>query len=234
MLTIAKDHERRTGLVDQLKAHNVPATTGNIPTDYFFLADPLVVMGDDKTPEDLIASVRDGRLHKQIGEMQRVGAYGFILVGGEWHTETIGFANHAWTFQQFNMLRGSIQEEGIKVYDAINDVDRVRQLKAIYERLRSGERGSWHKPEIMMPPYEVDGVKLIDKDYMARIGLLMHLPDAGVKTALRLMEAYGLMSSLGITEEGLAVAKERWLALKGVGKVTAAQWEMFLKEQWRG
>lgn len=227
-IVIAKDEERHNGLIERLKLYDVLGVPGGIPVDYAWAAHGVPIMGDNKTPQDLIASALDGRLHNQIQAMKEAKALGFILVEGEWSQDgghTVGDVTHGWTWDQFDNLLFSLQTEGILVAHVVAEALTPKRLASLYTWTTKDRRGSWHTPVPLLPPAQ----DFFDKEYRKRVGMMMSLPSMGADRASKLVHGYGLMGALGITEEGLATAKKRWLEQKGIGSKLADTWEAWLR-----
>ncbi len=180
-------------------------------------------MGENKTPADLIASVRDGRLYKQL-ESMKDAAIRFILIEGEWSHDgghTVAEAPHSWMWDQFDNLLASIQAEGVVVLHSPSEKYTARRLAAFYEYTGKEEHGSWKNLERAKP--KASRSKLFD----AQVAMLMSLPGCGQKKAEGLVKEYGLTDSLGITDLDMAVS--RWRAMKGIGPKLSEKWRSFLE-----
>lgn len=230
-IIVAKDQDDRTGLVETLiKRYNTPAIragVGELPVDVVWSALGTPIMGDLKKPEDLIKSALDGRLHEQTQAMKDAKALGFLLIEGQWSKDgiSVGYKDYAWTWDQFCNLLMSIQAENIKLDFSFNAEHSARRLAALYKWTEKEKRGSWHEPAKLLPPSR----NFLDKGYRNQVGMLMHLPLMGAERAELLMDSFGFMGSLGITDEGLRQAADNWKKLKGVGKKLPIQWEEFLR-----
>jgi ERCC4-type nuclease len=218
---VAPDEDRNHNTVEALLKLNQPAKALHIPVDYAWQGE-IPVMGERKTPDDLIASANDGRLAKQIDAMQE--SYGFILLEGQWSFDG-GWTVGRWTWDQFMNLLQSIQSKGVKIDLSPNKEMTPRRLVALYKWSQKEEHDSWRRPLVAMPPAE----DYLDRDYRGKIGMLMHLPDCGEKKANVLMESFGLMGTLGITEEGLTEASGRWATIKGIGPKLTKKWEEWIR-----
>ena len=218
---------------DLVRRCNVPAAAGQIPVDLLWTVDDKTVMGDRKAVPDLIASANDGRLHEQVAAME--GKYGFILLEGEVSKDgyTVGEGDHCWQYDQFDDLLLSLQEEGVKVIHSPGKEMTARRLAAVYKRLNSGDRGSWHLPVRLLPPAQ----DYLDAEYRERVGMLMHLGKGkkgtrgmGPVMASEMLSNFGLMGTLGITEDSLNEAIKRWKTVKGAGKTLVERWGNLLRE----
>lgn len=222
---VIETHENaKTDLAARLGRLNLKTVVGPLAVDLAWTASGRSVMGDNKTPSDLIASVQDGRLHKQM-EAAKAADIRFVNIEGSWSRDgmTVGQAGHAWTWEAFNNLVASLQVEGIVVLHSPSQEETPRVLKAFYE-WTDRDHGSWHQPERFFPTK----ADYADKDFYLKVGMLMHLPDCGQKRAEALINAYGMRGVLGIAD--LTEAKERWLAIKGIGPKLANKWYDFLSD----
>lgn len=241
-IVVAKDGfggTRNAELVEELKTkHGVEAILGDIPIDLMWTTiDGKPVMGDLKKPADLIASALDGRLHNQTSIMHGPDTYGFILLEADGvgydSGRMVGNKYKHWTWEQFDGLLQSLQEEGIIVVRSANERLTGKRIAYLYRRLNDLSRGSWHKPVPILPP----AVDFLDVAYREKVGFLMHVGrdgkggrGMGQVNAERLLQEFGLMGTLGITNETLEEALTRWKNVKGVGPKSIIQWKKWLQD----
>ena len=227
---VAADEDRSTHIVSALAGYNVPAVAVNdLPVDYMWTVDGLPVMGDRKTPADLIASAQDGRLFDQILSMQERGANPyFILVeltsgmdsldGGY----TVGYNAHAWGFDDYEDLIFSVQVVGgAKVTRSPTAALTPRRLAALWRWLDKTEKGSWRAPVIPRPSEPI----YFDREYRSKVAMLMTLPLCGEKKANLIKEELTLAEFFSMD---LETATARWKTFKGVGPKIINEWIRFL------
>lgn len=243
-IIIAKDGfggSRNKEIVEELNhKHGVAATLGDIPIDVMWnTTNGQVVMGDFKKPADLIASVKDGRLHDQTSYFKDPNVYGFILIESDAVSfdggYMVGNEYSYWTWEQFDGLLESMQEEGIIIVRSPNERFTPRRLAYMYRRLNEAGHGSWHRPVAELPPAK----DYFDAEYREKIGFLMHVGRSldnkrgqrgmGQVNAEKLISEFGLMGTLGITEESLEEASKRWKSVKGVGPKMIADWLKWIR-----
>ncbi len=224
VLIVENTEAAKTGIVERLAGYGVQATKGTLPLDYAWTAQGKAVMGDSKTPSDLIASVSDGRLYAQ---MEAAGdGLAFIFLRGPVSEDggfTVGDRNHAWDYDAFDNLLLSLQLAGVKIVNCPRDDQVARRLASFYKWTDREEHTSWHN--VKRPT----ALRLGGADYRAKVAMVMSLPGCGQKKAEQLVKAYGLMGSLGITAEGLVAAEQRWSAVRGVGPTLVTRWRRYLE-----
>ena len=227
-LIVETTEDRRKGLVSKLiKVYGVPAVAGSLPLDFAWTAQKLPVMGDSKTPSDLIASAKDGRLHEQMQVATDAGGLAFIFLIGEWSIDggwTVGQREHSWTWDAFDDLLVSLQCEGVKIIHVPNEEAVPRRLATFYRWTERENHGSWHRSPVLLPP----AYDYADEDFRSKVGLVMHLPGCGPTKAEALLRRYGLATTLGISVDELDRATERWLAVKGIGPKLVSKWREYL------
>lgn len=215
-IIVAPDEDRRTGIVQELVDLGVPATTGTIDTDYLWAVGAEIYVGERKTPTDLIASVNDGRLREQAEVM--AGHYGFILLDGV-PLGSVGFQDHAWTWDAFDNLCASLQEQGIVIYRTVGHL--AERLASIWHRSARLDKNSWRR--VALPQ---TAAEYADKDYYNLVRAymaLLHGYGCGEQRANDLAKAFGL-GGLGVTEVGLQEARQKWTQIKGIGQKLANEW----------
>lgn len=241
-LYIAKDEEASNlkyngfSMVQRLNSINVPCeAVDGLAVDYWWAVEGEPVMGDNKTPADLIASSENGHLHDQVVAMQSAGCKKmFILIEGEQSFDkgfNAGSAKHNWSWESFEALKESLFEEGVYCAESYSAERTAFRLKKLYARSRSDKRGSWHAPVKTIPSNDdKNGIYFYDADYRALVGAIITLfEDCGVKTAVEMLDRHSFAEVLGITEEGEEKRKELWKAIPRVGDKKIAKWERRLR-----
>lgn len=225
------DAKARRHLVAQLEKLGVPVERceAPLPVDLMWTVDGEPTMWDLKTPQDMIASAEDGRLHKQMQSMEERGCvlYGFGVEGDvSGDGVTVGYGTHAWAVERFDNLLLSLQAEGakiVRVYDASRTASR---LAALYRWTGKADRASWRKPKA--PSYSLNRL-YGDRDYRAAVEALMALfPGCGEERAVALLSRYTMQELLG---EG---AEKRWKEVRGVGPLLTTKWARVLSGDYRG
>ena len=227
-ISIEAHQDSDTDLVRRLKGIGVPAQRVNgIPVDVVWSIDGKPAMFDLKTASDLIAAVADGRLTEQMKNMQAASEYFGFIMEGEWSRDgvTVGYGQHAWAYERFDNLIVSLQEEGAIIAHASSQGRTAARLASLYRRSGKTNRGSWKRvkptPTVTEPHH--------DETWTDQVRMLMCLYRCGEDKANALLDRYSLREILGITDEGLEAAVERWGGVKGIGKGLTSAWEGMLK-----
>ena len=221
---IAADQDRRHGnFVRKLEAFNAQAQAAQyVKVDVNWFVDGKPVMFDIKTPEDFVASTRDGRLHDQMLHMQQANCliWGIFQVGA-WH-DFCGMDEAS-----FDNEKVRLQTEGAVFLEVTEQDDLVaaRRLASFWRwtRDRMDKLGGYHAPVAIYPDNDLKKhLIFFDKNYRSKVGMVMHIPDVGPVVANSLLEQHPLKDVLGATEEGIIKARDHiWLPTKGIGKKTA-------------
>lgn len=160
-----------------------------------------------KEISDLIASVGDGRLAKEIQQMQSLD-HRFLIVEGVTKSTTDGILwkgfGRPWTMQQFrNLLRG-VASQGVIVEqtaslkgtgDLVPELVRWTMKEHRSLKGRPGPASVWGKAD--------------NRDY--QVHLLQGLPGIGIELAERIIDQLGMPL-------GWAVSKTELLSVPGLGK----------------
>lgn len=171
-----------------------------------------------KEMNDLIASVMDGRLQREVAMMQCRLAVAMVIIEGQpqWTTEGQYIDKggyRQWTVAQHRGVLWSLRQKGIWV-DATKSLADTCDTVEMFERWvgKSKHRGLEHRPG----PVAMWG-KVDNRDYACH--LVMGLPGVGPELADRIVEEYGVPFRWKITVEDLE-------KVKGIGKVKARSiWE---------
>lgn len=226
---VAANEDRETGLVKSLASLNVPSVAvEGLQVDFIWTAGGEPFMADRKTVADLIASAGDERLHNQVQYMREAGVERpRILLEGSWSRDgvLVGPHGHEWSWEEFDSLCESLQEEGVIIIRSSGLSRTPYRLATEWRRTGKEKTGSWHVPAKVIPTDRL----YFDRTYRSQIGGLMSLPDCGPVTANNLRECASFMEVWGITEEGLATAKQIWNAMPGIGQKTIKKWEEFIR-----
>lgn len=227
---------QRRHLVEAMEKLGLPVTRCDtaLPVDLMWSVDGEPCMWDLKTPHDFIASAEDGRLHKQLKAMEDRGCtlYGFIIEGAP-STDgiTVGYGTHAWAVERFDNLVLSIQCEGAKVVRSEGQERTPTRLASLYRWSGKVERASWRRP--VKPSYSMN--KLYGDDRLRNtVEFFMGMfPRIGEDKVMALLDKWTVADLLGATDEGIAAAREKWLAERGIGRTLADAWEARLRGDFR-
>lgn len=162
-------------------------------------------------PGDFLASVTDGRLAKEVAQMQALDMRVLVLEGrGNWTVdgELITSWGQPWNRDQHRAYLWSIRSRGIWVEwsdDLEDTIHVVRRLEAWSKKVkhqslnnRPGPKGLWGRPTT--------------REY--QVHFLSGLPDVGAELAARILDTLGMPVQWNVGEEDL-------LRVHGIGKVKA-------------
>lgn len=172
-----------------------------------------------KFPEDLMASLADGRLYDQIRKMAELNHAVVILEGhGQWTTEGVLMGQYAFTIDQLHGLIMSLSFEfGIQVFQ-------VRDMTETIRLLENMER--WiHKPahtSLLRRPGPSKDSWGQKSARLNGIHLLQSFPGVGPTIAARIYDHFGRVPMTW--DEGVDFTK-----VPGVGKEKARQLEEALQ-----
>ena len=244
-IMIAADQDRRYktfSLVEHLKSFNVPAMSSlYLPVDVVWTRDSEAILFDIKTIDDFIASYTDGRFYSQIKSMHEANCWMFgiliVLEEGAYSRDPghlIGTSPHAWTWDQFMDAKLDLEQlGGVKITEAAGKLQLAKRIAAIWHWTGKDEAASWCSPFPIQAFNDLTNrdnpIIFYDEMFRNHVGTLMHIPGVGLKTANDLRTQFSLMDLLGTTEEGIAIAKEKWAAIKGVGPKTVRSFEKWIR-----
>ena len=192
--------------------------------DFFWIARKQTYGVQRKALKDLIASVDDGRLAKELLQMQSLDSAWVIVETGERgggsprempNTTLAGIASgygRAWTSSQYRGVLYGVMARGVHVLttrDEPETLERVVELEKWSRKERhESARGRGSAP-----------VDVFGKRGMREYGvwLLQSLPGVGVEMAGRIYDEFGGLPVR--MREG--VGMKELMAVKGVGKVVA-------------
>lgn len=170
-----------------------------------------------KEISDFIASVHDGRLSKEIGQMQQLDTALLVLEGKvSWTLDNMLVQNgygYDWSWRQHHGVLWSIMSRGVWVDTTSGlqeTIDFIRAFemwsaKPKHQALqrRPGATGVWGTPS--------------NKEYACH--LVMGLPGVGPELAERIIDTFGVPFQWSITPDEL-------MTVKGIGKEKARKiWE---------
>ena len=164
-----------------------------------------------KTVQDLLASVSDGRLQREVGQALPLITRHLILEGRvTWTNEGViaGWGSR-WTARQWTGLLASVSQT-FAVIPTDNHQQTIWAVEALYEwtakehhrtlATRPGPQGAWGKPT--------------NREY--QVHLVQGLPNVGVELATRIVETLGVPFTWKVTAEDL-------VKIPGIGKKKAQQ-----------
>ena len=231
---VASDQETgkgKTRLLADLSLLGIPAKGADgLAFDLFWCVDGQPKGFDIKKPSDFIASHGDGRLYNQIKAMQDMGCddYG-ILIDGFPHGPLVGESGHEWSFGAFDDAIFSVQRAGAMIIHA-NEGKVAQRIAEVYKYTRRDDSGSWMWPVKITPASDFKtGPVFLDKTYRSQVGAVMQTDGYGPKISDTLLQQYGFMTSMGITEEGLDIAKRARSSVKGIGPKLIIAFERFVR-----
>jgi hypothetical protein len=149
-----------------------------------------------------------------------------------------GEKDHPWTWDQFDNAVLDLEHfGGVRIIESYDPSLTASRLASVYRWTNKSEFSSWHDPVKIeaynnfkhRDPEHPQGIVFFDETFRAQVGTLMHLPGCGLVTANMMRENFSFMDALGITEEGLIAAQERWGSLKGIGPKSIKAWRGFIQ-----
>lgn len=206
----------------ELRDRGVPATVARLDSgDYQWVVlgnvPPTVVLVEEKLPQDLIASVADGRLGEFVQEVVAEGTVKALLVTGDTTSGVVGGGNAAdWTAGQVDNLLVSVQMSGVYVVRAKDPYAAASRLVDLYHY--TGKEDHTTLTAVVRP--EISNAYM-DPEKRAAVRMLMCLPQLGEKRARAILERYGSVDA------GLRAVKE-WSDIGGIGQGLSSRASAFL------
>lgn len=183
--------------------------------DFYFVANKCKVGIQRKELKDLIASLEDGRLAKEIMQMTNLD-YKILIVEGQPKFTAEGNLmgrdyGSTWTHAQLMGALWSVQLKGLWVQWTTH-INNTRQAIELLELWFKKER---HDSLERRPgPVSIWGSKPTDEEYGSYV--LQSLPGVGPELAKRIFKRYGLPLEWTVTAEDLA-------DIPGIGKAKATK-----------
>ena len=162
-----------------------------------------------KAVPDLVASVTDGRLAKEIGQMNQCKVTSLIVEGrAHWSTDGVLMKSYArWTKAQHRSLLRSIQNRGVFVEHSDSPADTAVLVGEMASWVSKGDHKSLdRRPN---PPSDTWG-RVSDKAWGCH--LLQSIPDIGPKQAEEIWDHFEGKLPLQMT-----VGKKDLLKVRGLG-----------------
>lgn len=136
--------QREPHWVQQLKFGDAPTAVVMLDTGdlHVACADGTVLIIERKTPEDLLASIGDGRLFNQAANMIATSPWSYIVITGYIAPSTTGrtMLAHQETQWDYNAIQGALitaQELGVRVVFTANESDFAACIVRLAKRGRS-------------------------------------------------------------------------------------------------
>lgn len=174
-------------------------------------ANGLVVVQRKAMPSDLLASIDDGRLQKEIAQSRIANVRVLLLEGRpQWTLDgnLITSWGQPWTRDQHRSLMFSMRAAGMWVEWSDDLADTANVLKGLHRwsrkvrhtalMRRPAARGAWGKPT--------------NREFQSHV--VQSLPDVGPELADRIIDTLGMPFGWRVTEKDLTT-------VHGVGKVKA-------------
>lgn len=167
--------------------------------------------------KDLLRSVDDGRLGKELGQMHSAGVRGVLVIEGTatWaHGEIVTGYGRAWSRQQWMGVQLAVQLEGAWLMHTANLADTIAFARSFHTWSRKKMHGSLGaRPG----PKGLWGTRATDRDWAKHV--LTSFPGIGPGNADQIFEAFGRAPLKWDCK------KEDLRAVKGLGaKKVEAMW----------
>ena len=162
-----------------------------------------------KAVPDLIASVQDGRLAKEIAQLMKCKVASLVVEGRpRWSTDGTLMRSHTrWSIAQHRSLLRSIQGRGVFVEHSDDHADTARLIREIAGWVQKGDHRSLDRRPKPSPD---SWGKVTDKAWACH--MLQSVPDIGPVQAEAVYEHFD-----GKMPVVLTATREELLAVKGLG-----------------
>lgn len=179
-----------------------------------------------KELKDFVASVQDGRLSREVGQMQSL-KYALLVVEGapRWALDgalMIGGRGTRWTEKAHHAYLWSVQSRGIMVASTMNADGTVQCVRRFEEWVKNQMAGK-HRGLDTRPGPVVQYGKPGNRDFERHV--LCGLPGMGPERADLILDKFG-----GVPL-GWTVTREQMLEVKGIGKGLVERWWQMLGEK---
>lgn len=167
-----------------------------------------------KAVPDLLASVEDGRLSKELAQMRSCGIHAFLVIEGRvrWTDDGEMMGNgygRQWTRGHWWGLLMSVQEQGVGWFETRDVGETVECVRAIERWSQKARHGSGRPG-----PVGIWGTKATDRDWALHV--LTSFPGIGPEIAGRIFDRAGRVPL------EWTMTMEELMATEGVGKKRAA------------
>lgn len=188
--------ERGSSIPDALTAAGLEVQLTDLPVGDYVLGLELAV--ERKGPNDLGASIRDGRIFDQAVRLQSTFAQSVLLLEGE----PRGIPEDAWRGAVCRLI-----EDGFTVLHSLDAGDSAAWIVRLAKRARRAG-----------PTTRTDGPRRAPRHPSAQAELMLStVPGISITMARSLLDAYGNVAAVA------AAAPEGLLAHPGIGRVRAAR-----------
>lgn len=163
-----------------------------------------------KEHADFVSSVQDGRLAKELAQMQQLSQGMLLLEGaGKWTNdgELMGWGA-AWTRKQEHAYLWTVRSRGVWVDRTENAVDTASRLRAFEDWASKGTHRSSHT----RPGPTSSWGRATSRDWA--VHLLCGFEGVGPEIAARILDAFGVPFAWKVTREEL-------MQVEGIGKKRA-------------
>jgi ERCC4-type nuclease len=182
-MIIKVDFREPPWIASQLKSH--PLIKGDIEIATLATGDIQIedIIIERKEPNDLLASIADGRLFNQCCEMRQDFEWCYVVICGQMPWGYDGkIVGTQWNFRSIQGALLQVQELGIGITYAQNDTDLAHTVAWLINRPRT--------QHIIIPPRKF-GLPMMDDQKV-----LASMPGIGSERALELLKEHNLRDAL--------------------------------------
>lgn len=118
--------------------------------------DGALLVIERKTPEDFLASIKDGRLFEQCTNMKAVSPYAYVIITGPIHRTPDGKVYTAsritgWSYRSYMGARLTVTELGCGIIDLTNELEYPDTIQWLAERDRGPVSAAPRNGHILSP-----------------------------------------------------------------------------------
>lgn len=181
-----------------------------------------------KELKDFLASVQDGRLRKELGQMRAMVSSPTLILEGRVRFTNDGMLQGRFWGREYTrrhwqgMMISLAHEEMVAVHTSDDVAGTVAMVGQLYEWWQKDDHGSFHAGVQV----QGDWGTATNRDY--QIALMATLPGVGLKRARAVIKHFG-----GLPWRWDCTAKEL-MEVEGIGKGTAAKMMQVLNSDQRG
>lgn len=214
LLVAPSEHEVQKVL--RLLDGSIRWTISSLPEKHgcdFFVLNPNGIVGfQRKTLPDLVASLNDGRLHYELGQLESSATVStaFIIIESKLTRTTSGeLVEAAISFDALRSVIAKCHSRGIGYIPSIGLDDTVRAIQGVGKYLASSGVDSLHRPKQLKDEWGTVGSNAY------ALFLLQSFPGVGPKQAKAIYDHFGYVPI------GWTVTVAELMAVKGIGRKTA-------------